>query len=392
MLKPVCLFICRFICLLVALVGCSTASRRADETAATGWGPMEKTNAAPAEFEHLVEGPQVAPPPGNLPEPPKPIPAVVHETWIPVERWARENNFGTLRETSPTPVPTYALTTASGLLRFQIKNQLAKWNGLEFHLGFEPQLAGGQPCLHTLDLEKNIRPLFYAFSVPTKTNRVIVLDPGHGGKDVGTSSSAGLGSEKDFTLDWARRLGRVLETNGWQVWLTRTSDVDVALSNRVAFAEEHHADVFISLHFNSIAPSLEQAGLETYCLTPTGMPSTIKRGNQDDVSLVFPNNAFDEANYQLALGVHRELLQKVGESDRGVRRARFLGVLRGQNRPAVLIEGGYLSNPREARRISDPVFRQKLADAVAAVLKIKHEDGGLKMEDGKTVPRGTNEN
>ena len=356
------------ICLLVALVGCSTASRRADESATTGWGPLETTNAAPAESEHVTEGPQVAPPPVNLPEPLRPTTPVVHETWIPVERWARENNFGTLRETSPTPVPTYALTTAQGLLRFQIKSQLAKWNGLDFHLGFEPLLLGGEPFMHTLDLEKNIRPLLHSFAVPTKTNRVIVLDPGHGGKDVGTSSYLGHGSEKEFTLDWARRLAHVLETNGWQVWLTRTSDVDMALSNRVAFAEEHHADVFISLHFNSIAPSLEQAGLETYCLTPTGMPSTIKRGNQDDVSLAFPNNAFDEANYQLALGVHRALLKHVGESDRGVRRARFLGVLRGQNRPAILIEGGYLSNPREARRIADPAFRQKLADAVARAL------------------------
>jgi N-acetylmuramoyl-L-alanine amidase len=381
-----------FICLLVALVGCSTAARRVAESAATGWDPVEKTNAPAAEFEHVTDGPQLAPPPGNLPEPLKPAVNVARETWIPVARWARENHFGTLRETALSPVPAFALTTASGLLRFQIKSQLAQWNGLDLHLGFEPLLLGGEPFMHTLDLEKNIRPLLHPFPVPTKTNRVIVLDPGHGGKDVGTASILGHASEKDFTLDWARRLGHVLETNGWQVWLTRTSDVEVALSNRVAFAEEHHADLFISLHFNSIAPSLEQAGLETYCLTPTGMPSTIKRANQDDVSLVFPNNAFDEANYQLALGVHRALLKSVGESDRGVRRARFLAVLRGQNRPAILIEGGYLSNPREARRIADPAFRQRLADAVAAVLKIKGEDGGLKVEDGKTVPRGINGN
>ena len=96
--------------------------------------------------------------------------------------------------------------------------------------------------------------------------------------DSGTSSVLGYRYEKEFTLDWARRLGALLATNGWRVFLTRTSDVDLSLSNRVAFAEAHKAGVFLSLHFNSAAPNDQQAGLETYCLTPTGMPSTVTRG------------------------------------------------------------------------------------------------------------------
>ena len=195
-----------------------------------------------------------------------------------------------------------------------------------------------------------------------------MLDPGHGGKNAGTESVLLNANEKEFTLDWARRLGRLLATNGWQVFLTRTNDSDVALSNRVALAEEHHADLFISLHFNSAEGAPEQVGLETYCLTPVGMPSTIKRGYGDDPLLEFANNAFDEQNFQFALKVHRALIKETGVADRGVRRARFLGVLRGQNRPAILIEGGYLSNPREARRIADAAFRQKLAEAVADAL------------------------
>jgi N-acetylmuramoyl-L-alanine amidase len=66
--------------------------------------------------------------------------------------------------------------------------------------------------------------------------------------------------------------------------------------------------------------------------------------------------------------IQRTLLKVTGAKDHGVRRARFMTVLRGQNRPAVLVEGGYLSNPREARRIADPAYRQKLAEAVAAAL------------------------
>ena len=354
--------------LLVVLVGCSTASRRAGESPSQDWTGLEKASLPPVELEHVPEGPQFAPAAGNLPEPFKPHVSPSRELWIPVERWARANNLGTLREVSLTPAPTYALTTAHGLLRFQVRSRIAKWNGSDFHLGFEPQLIGGQPFLHTLDLEKNLQPLLQPFALPARTNRVVVIDPGHGGRNTGTESVFAHANEKEYTLDWARRLGQLLETNGWRVLLTRNQDADVALSNRVTFAAEHQADLFISLHFNSAAPSREQAGLETYCLTPAGMSSTLTRGYEDDPALVFPNNAFDEANFQFALNIHRALLTGAGLADRGVRRARFLGVLRGQNRPAILIEGGYLSNPREAKRIADPAFRQKLAQAVAAAL------------------------
>ena len=98
------------------------------------------------------------------------------------------------------------------------------------------------------------------------------------------------------------------------------------------------------------------------------MASSVTRGYADDPALAFPNNAFDAENLQFACWVHRALLQAGGQRDRGVRRARYLGVLRGQNRPAILVEGGYLSNPREARRIADPRYRQKLAEALASAL------------------------
>ena len=166
-------------------------------------------------------------------------------------------------------------------------------------------------------------------------------------------------------MDWAERLGPLLATHGWQVVLTRTGDMDLSLSNRTTIADSRKGDIFISLHFNSASPDDVEAGVETYCLTPTGMPSTVTRGFPDDASLTFPNNNFDQQNLQVAAAVHRAILQVNGARDRGVRRARFLGVLRNQKRPAILIEGGYLSNPREARLIAEPDYRQKLAEAVA---------------------------
>jgi N-acetylmuramoyl-L-alanine amidase len=174
----------------------------------------------------------------------------------------------------------------------------------------------------------------------------------------------------------------LLTNEGWRVYLTRTNDVDVSLTNRVAFAEEHQADLFISLHFNSAAPSQDQAGVETYCLTPAGMPSTLTRGYEDDAA-VFANNAFDAENLQYAVRFHRSLLSVVG-NDRGVRHARFLGVLRRQNRPAVLIEGGFLSNPREAQHIADSAYREKLAEAVAAALNPETANSRTKaLADGR---------
>jgi N-acetylmuramoyl-L-alanine amidase len=115
----------------------------------------------------------------------------------------------------------------------------------------------------------------------------------------------------------------LLETNGWTVFLTRTNDTPVTRSQTAsAFAEAHHADLFVSLHFNSGAPDTKQAGLETYCITPTGMPSTLTRGFTDDWSENLPNNSFDAQNLQFAVKMHTALLRAVGMEDRGVRRVR----------------------------------------------------------------------
>ncbi len=82
----------------------------------------------------------------------------------------------------------------------------------------------------------------------------------------------------------------------------------------------------------------------------------------------FPNNAYDSQNLRYAFRLHRAVLEATGATDRGIRRARFMGVLRGQSRPAVLLEAGYLSNPQEARLIATAEYRQRLAEAVARAL------------------------
>jgi N-acetylmuramoyl-L-alanine amidase len=176
-------------------------------------------------------------------------------------------------------------------------------------------------------------------------------------------------------------LQALLTTNGWTVLLTRSNDVSMSLPERVAFADQHKADFFLSLHFNSVSPDDQAAGLQTYCLTPQGMPSNETRGFRDDWSLAFPNNNFDTENIQYAARLHRAALKVNGHLDRGVQRARFMRVVREQNRPAVLMEGGFLSNPREARHIADPAYRQKLAEALAQAL----------LENAESTPTITNQ-
>ncbi len=368
-------------CVLIGLTGCSTAPRGKQNA----YVPDEKTAQAispmPGEVEQVPEPPRLAPPPISFPALPGLQPQTYAETWISLGRWSRQHGYGTPRRISAGPAPAFALSTSNGVFFVRVSSLVANWDGLQLHLGFEPQLINDQPFVHVLDLNKTLEPLIRGAGPATRTNRILVIDPGHGGQNTGAASVVDGVYEKEFTLDWARRLQPLFAAQGWQVFLTRTNDVDVSLSNRVAFAAEHQADLFVSLHFNSAAPNQEQAGLETYCLTPSGMPSTLTRGYDDDLSLVFTNNAFDAENLQYATRFHRALLGITG-NDRGVRHARFLGVLRGQNRPAVLIEGGYLSNPGEARRIADAAYRQKLAEAVATALEGKSEAGSRKPELG----------
>jgi N-acetylmuramoyl-L-alanine amidase len=298
-------------------------------------------------------------------------------TWVPLEPWCRLNGFGALRQTASGNTVVYSFVTTNGAFSVRMGSQLAYWNGLEVRLGFAPQIIDGQPFMHDLDLRKNFAPLVEG-GARLKTRPVLVIDPGHGGKDAGTHNIFNGHYEKEFTLDWALRLQAILATNGWTVWLTRTNDVELTLPARVAIAAQHNADLFLSLHFNSSFPDREQAGCETYCLTPAGMPSNLTRGYRDDARLVFPNNNFDMENLQFAMQLHRAMLAVNGRGDRGVRHARFLGVLQNQNRPAVLVEGAYLSNPREARQIADPEHRQRLAEALARAL-LQSSGGGLSI-------------
>lgn len=351
-----------FCVLLVVLAGCETI--QAPPTPLT-------TIAVSRDMEIATPAPLIAPPPEATT--PAPIPTVVSSWptnwvtgWIPLESWSKYNGLDGFTLVKSNPHTTLELPTANGPVAVKLGTRLASLNGLECWFGFAPQSIQGTPCVHWLDAKKNLQPLVRPINLTP--GGTIVLDPGHGGVDSGAKSAYDSHHEKEYTLDWALRLANLLEQKGWKVVLTRNRDAGLSLPERVEIADTARADLFISLHFNSGIPNRELAGVETYCLTPTGMPSSILLSHEDDLRQSYPNNAFDEPNFLLALRLHSSLVRRTAAIDRGVRRARFMGVLRPQNRPAVLLEGGYLSNYNEARQIAQPDYRQKLAEAVAAGL------------------------
>ncbi len=300
---------------------------------------------------------------------PRPWPESWVNAWVPLESWGRYNGLPQPVQLASGKEPLYQIASTNGLMLVKIGAASVNIGGVQFGLGYTPRLIRGLPYIHSLDARKTLQALAQSFLPLPAGNRTIVIDAGHGGRDSGALSCAGTTHEKDFALDWARRLAPLLRARGWNVVLTRTNDTELSLADRVAIADRVNADLFLSLHFNSGLPNRDLMGLETYCLTPTGLPSNILRDDDDDIREMHPNNAFDDQNVQLAARLHGSLLRTTGAVDRGVRRARFMGVLRHQNRPAVLIEGGYLSNHGEARRIATPEYRQALAEGVARAVE-----------------------
>jgi N-acetylmuramoyl-L-alanine amidase len=294
-------------------------------------------------------------------------PAQWTDSWISLESFCRFLGLRLSLLASVGPNPAFRVESERGPVELRANSRVAAWDGVQFWLAYGPRLVEDRPFVHALDARKNLLPLLQSTPL-TVTGRKVVLDPGHGGRDLGTQNALANVREKDLALDWALRLRGLLQTKGWRVILTRTNDVELPLADRVRLADRVQADLFISLHFNSALPVTDRAGLETYCLTPTGLPSTLVRFGQEDLGQVYSNNAFDEQNLLLALQIHRALIRRTGAVDGGIRRARFMTVLRDQNRPAILVEGGYLSTDSEAKTITSTAYRQLLAEAVAVGL------------------------
>lgn len=335
--------------------------------------------SAPIQAEEPTPAPPpvVAPKPDPLPEP-KPIvitpaeikPAIIKPVtgWVSLDDWCAANKLNRPLISKEGVQTNILVRSDNGVFEFDARRN-ARWNGLLVGIGFPPQFTNQNVFVNAIDLNKVMEPLLLTNAAPLKTEGVIVIDAGHGGGQDGALSHDRKLKEKNLALDWALRVEKLLQGSKWRVYLTRTNDVELTLTQRVAFADSKNADLFISLHFNSFANGSE-AGLETYCVTPVGMASHVTRNFADDIKITHPNNEFDVQNLLLAHDMHRAMIRKTGRKDRGIRRARFMTVLRDQKRPAVLLEGGYISNPEEAKLIGTAEYRQKLAEAVVEGLGV----------------------
>ncbi len=214
--------------------------------------------------------------------------------------------------------------------------------------------------LYASDVEEVLVPLLSSVAGPRRPLRVM-LDPGHGGEDGGAISPHGAAIEKEFTLDLALRIGRLLEREGVTVGYTRNDDEFVALRERAERAATWDAQVFVSLHAN-YASNHDANGRETYVLPLAGMPSTSDSGRI--AHRPCRGNRFDRLNTLLGFSIHRRLPGRMRSADRGLRRARYQ-VLREAPCPAVLVECGFLSNRRDAELLASPWYRDRLSRAIA---------------------------
>ncbi|MFN2444069.1 MAG: N-acetylmuramoyl-L-alanine amidase [Vicinamibacterales bacterium] len=208
--------------------------------------------------------------------------------------------------------------------------------------------------------------------------RTVVLDPGHGGEEVGAQGTRG-GVEKDVTLSIARRLRTLIESRlGLRVFLTRDDDRGMTLDERTAFANSHKADVFLSLHANAaLRPAMK--GAEVYYLSAERGESEGPRvmdldtsslpvlgGGTRSIDLILWDVAqtrYLEQSSGLAGFVEQALRIKVEMSPRAVQQAPFR-VLVGANMPAVLIEMGYLSNPDQEAALVSAEYQTRMVEAL----------------------------
>ncbi|HWF18427.1 MAG TPA: N-acetylmuramoyl-L-alanine amidase, partial [Verrucomicrobiae bacterium] len=181
------------------------------------------------------------------------------------------------------------------------------------------------------------------------------------GKDPG--NIVGLQQEKKYTLLLAQELCDQLRRVGFNASLTRTTDAFIPLPDRPEIARRRAADLFISVHWNELPRNRDMKGAQTFCLTPAGASSSNSGGRSLIGAWRSPGNRNDEKNMLLAYAVQKSLLGNVGVEDRGVRRARYW-ILRDATMPAILIEGGFMSNPVEAQRIYDAGYRRQMAHAI----------------------------
>ena len=214
-----------------------------------------------------------------------------------------------------------------------------------------------------------------------KTVREVMVDPGHGGKDPGAMGKSGL-REKDVVLDIAKRVRRILTEHNVKVRMTRTKDEFISLAERTEMASASKADLFVSIHVNS-SPTKNVHGVEVYSskdLDPIDKKEDQRLSNHrilfKHLKMVSSSPTLEsivsDMYYNQKQAESRTLSSRTAKKTSSLLHAENLGskyarfyVLRNTLIPAILVEGGFLSNPKEERLLGTPEYRQKLAYGIA---------------------------
>jgi N-acetylmuramoyl-L-alanine amidase len=249
------------------------------------------------------------------------------------------------------------------------------------------------PWRVVLDLRKAAAPIPGALQpmpgisrpVETPGIRTIVIDPGHGGKEVGAIGPGGL-MEKDVNLIVAKKLAAsIAAKTGARVVLTRDEDALVSLDQRTGIANQYHADLFLSVHMNA-AVVKDAKGSETYFLSLEASDELARKAAEtENTAATQPTPAADlnlilwdlaqqqyvhESN-RLAVAIQEEMNSATGVQNRGVKQAPFK-VLVGATMPAALVEVGFITNPQEETKLQSEEFQTLMVDALTrAVVRYK---------------------
>src|SRR5205809_1208211 len=269
--------------------------------------------------------------------------------------------YGLAAEVVPVGGKTQ-LETVSSPLEFVRGSREVMINGARSWLCFPIIENDGRFLVSRTDLAKTIEPLLRPQRVPNAGKvETVVLDPGHGGHDKGALSR--YGSEKDFALDVARTLRPLLQAKGLRVIMTREGDYFVPLEVRAQIANAARNSIFVSIHFNSTNDDPNATGFEIFSFTPRGAPSTSDTALTSSSFNTQPGSGVDAQSMALSACIYHSLIGHIPEYDRGIKRARF-AVLRLTKVPAVLIEGGFLTEGGESKLIASKDWRANLAGAI----------------------------
>ena len=216
-----------------------------------------------------------------------------------------------------------------------------------------------------------------------KTDRIIVIDPGHGGEDPGAIGYNKY-REKVVVLEVSKELEKILKSRGYKVYMTRSGDRFIKLRDRTKFANDRNANIFVSIHANAVEEKNANniQGIECFFLSPSRSERAKNAAAAENSADMSDMNMYGKDSYlnllnhhnilasnKLAIDLQRGMLGEVNKkykdvNDNGVKEGPFW-VLVGAQMPSVLVEVGFLSHPQEGKRLGEDPYRKTLAKGLA---------------------------